>query len=483
MGAALVQPPPPRRRAMVIELDLSDFSPSRTQERFLEDRTRIRLLCGGLGSGKTTTGSESFFRAVIENPGCQMMMVAPTLPMFWRLMQPEWEKACPKDLIVEHNQAKRFYRLRADVGGQVIWYGSADNPSSLEGTNLAAYWGDEVRYWPFKSWQTLVSRLRDVRARKPQGIATSTPAMGWMEEFFNRNVPGRVVFRISTRENERNLASDYIAGLERLYSKRLARSLIDGEFTVIEGQVYEAFDLKRHAVGWRVRKDRGAFLFWDFGVRKSSVLFGQETGTEGELANGPGSVEVPPESLIIFDELHPDERTTEHIIPLVKKRLAERGIGRLDHIFCDPAGNARDSARGLPDVKLLEAAFGRTNVFGRQRVQWQTAADLTWIPNGVALVNGLLDPMTGPPALYVDKGLVQRTERTGESDYSRGIVKTLQSYKYPSKERTGVSRDHPEKDGVFDHCADALRYGVINLTALRGRSVPRGRVHVQHGGE
>src|SRR5580700_8334690 len=84
------------------------------QEAFVLDRTRFRLLCGGLGSGKTSTGARAFFDAVKANPGCQSMMVAPTLVMFESFMRPEWERVCPREYILSHNAKRREYRLIGD---------------------------------------------------------------------------------------------------------------------------------------------------------------------------------------------------------------------------------------------------------------------------------------------------------------------------------------------------------------------------------
>ena len=64
--------------------------------------------------------------------------------------------------------------------------------------------------------------------------------------------------------------------------------------------------------------------------------------------------------------------------------------------------------------------------------------------------------------------LASRTTRTRQSDGSRGLVQTLRHYRYPNEEEGQAGGDIPFKDGHYDHCADALRYGVINSLAIAG---------------
>lgn len=444
----------------------SAFRPTTTQDRFIADRSPIKLLCGGLGSGKTRTGAETFFRLALSNPaGTHTMMVAPTMPMFHRFMRPAWEQACPPGEILQHHRSQRFYRLRGD---RIVWYAGATDPGALEGTNLAGFWGDEIRYWPVESWRNLNARRRDPRAVRLQGIATSTPAMGWMEEQFNRGLPGRVRIPISTRENAAHLAPGYIDELRRTYSARQCRSLIDGEFAVVEGQVFEAFDPARHGLDWKVERGARTLLWIDFGVRKSSVLFVQEVGEDGWYLKGPsGPQTLPPHSLVVFDELHPDECPTERLIPLVQKRLLAHGLAEVDAIHCDPAGRARDIASGLPSVQLLTAAFGNV-------VRYTTDARWTWIPNGVQLIEGALNPMQGAPTLYFDRKLLT-PGRTRESNGDRGVVASLRGYRYPAD-----GGEQPLKDGFYEHAMDALRYGVVNALTAQGRARPEA-VAIQNG--
>ncbi len=446
--------------APILELDLTDRLPTKTQWAFLEDRTKFKLLCGGLGSGKTSTGCEAFFDGVMANPGCDAMMVAPTGAMFARFMWPEWDRVRPRELVVSRNKTERYEKLR---GGRTVWWGTAEVPESLEGSNLATFWGDEIRYWPRQSWVNMVGRLRVKKARRLQGIATSTPAMGWMEEEFNRGKAGRKVFRIGTRENARNLAPGYIEDMMLSMSARLAKALIDGEFVVIGGQVWEAFDKDKHVIPWTYDPRFPVIIGMDFGVRHSSVLLAQEiTGTwPHRIANGRT---LPVGSLVLFDELQPEQRPTERVIPLIEATLLRHGIERVDALYCDPAGNARDVASGMPSVHLLKSAFGDV-------VRYVTDPQHTRIPFGIGRVESALAPLVGPPTLYVSESVMGLDGRTHENDFTRGLARTFSGLQYPDAKDGRPTSDKYAKDGRLEHCADTLRYLVVNAEIRRGRDI------------
>jgi hypothetical protein len=451
-----------------------------TQWRFLLDRTaRIKLFSGGLGSGKTTTGAATCISEVFDNPpGTEFMMVAPTMPMFERFMRPTFERLLPPGFLVAHQASRSRYLLKDD---RIMHYGSAERPASLEGSNLAGFWGDEVRYWRREAWDHLIARLRDVRATSLRGIATSTPAMGWMEEEFNRGREGRLVIRIGTRENAHNLAAGYVEDLERSYSPRLCSQVLDGEFVLPEGQVFESFDPRRHLVDWTVNPALRTTIWMDFGVRRSSVLFAQHLELPHLRLDAPP---LPGGSIIVFDELQPEQLSTERVIQRIAERLERHGLGHrgrdgqfihnLTAIFCDPAGSARDIASGEPSVHLLTSAFGKI-------VRYQTAHPYTWIPNGIEAVEGMLNPSLGEPRLYIARRLAEPTPRTSTNDPSRGIVPTLKGYQYlPIRDGRTLS-DTPKKDGYYEHCADALRYGVVNTLLAEGRRVGTQHIGLIHG--
>ena len=56
-----------------------------------------------------------------------------------------------------------------------------------------------------------------------------------------------------------------------------------------------------------------------------------------------------------------------------------------------------------------------------------------------------------------------RTMAAKEQGNQRGIVKSLSSYSYPELKDGRPITDMPEKDGVYDHDCDAIRYWAMGM--------------------
>jgi hypothetical protein len=437
-------------------LDASDYVPNPTQVRFHRSRARVKAFLAGYRGGKTRAGAEECVVLAAENAGLDGMIVAPTwgtlhkvtLRAFW---DPEARTgALHPDLIADHNVGKRYIEL---VNGSRIYYGSADRPGTLEGTTLAWWWLDEGRLARREAWRILVARLSDPRARRMQGIVTSTPSPGWLYEEFStrkddRDGTGelaREVFHGSTRENAAHLPPGYVEDLERTYSAREARVLIEGEFGLLVGAVLEEFERKTHLVEWKYDARFRTVEVWDFGYRRPYVGWAQLV---------PGGVQIPGKgpapfggAWIIFDELVDENLSTE----ILAGRAKSKGY-RVDTLYCDPAGDGTQSATGLGDVNVLKAFRCAGDV---PRVRWTTEPRLRHIPNGIAILRGMLRNARGEIRMYVAKALDDPRKK-------RGVVKDFEGYAYPEAKEGRPVGDMPHKDGLHDHGCDAWRYFGVN---------------------
>ena len=442
----------------VIELDASDRVPTPSQQRFLDARSRIAAFLGGYGSGKTSTGAEKALDLIAANPRCSGMIVAPTLGQldkgalraFFDVEDPD-AGACPKEWIAEVNVGKRYF---LHPNGARTYWGTADSPKSLEGQNLAWFWLDEPGDCRLRAYQVLVGRLRDRRARWLQGVVTGTPRPGWMWEEFNAGKTDRTVIHASTRENAHNLAPGYVEDLERTYSAREARVLIDGEFGLLVGAVYEEFDKKHHLIDWKYDIRYRTIEVWDFGSRRPAVIWIQQLPPGTRI---PGRGVAPSGgAYVAFDEMVPDGTTTERLAVEAK----QRGY-RVDRIYCDPAGDGTQSAVGLTDVAVLREIRCSG---GQPVVRWTTEPRLRHIPYGVTVVRGLLRNTRGETRLWVAKSL-------DKAKAARGVVKDLEGYAYPEVKDGRPVGDEPLKDGLHDHTMDALRYFAIGEAVAAGQVV------------
>lgn len=435
-----------------VTVDALDWKPTASQWAAASARAKVVALMGGYGSGKTRTGSEITLDLAAENAGLAGMIVAPTYGLLRRVILPTFLAACPRQIIAQdatRDATNPYLRL---INGSTIYLGSATNPGSLEGSNLAWFWVDEGRLISAAAWQVIIGRHRVKGAKRLQGIVTTTPAAGWLQEEFGSPKQGRATVHISTRENVRNLAPGFIEDLERTYSARLAQRLIEGRFGASELAVYGSFEPERHVIDWRFSPERGRLAgVVDFGRRRPAFLLFQQPLAGEPLSNGRQALDG---TWICVAEHHPEQVTTPALIDGIKSTLRARGVPQrpdgsfeVSEWYCDPAGNQQQAIVGVSDVHMFERS-------GLGPMQWCTDDVLTFIPRGVEIVDGMLLNTRGETRLYVSRDIADGGQR--------GIVKSLQGYSYKPGRGSEPISDQPVKDGVTDHACDALRYLIVN---------------------
>jgi hypothetical protein len=134
------------------------------------------------------------------------------------------------------------------------------------------------------------------------------------------------------------------------------------------------------------------------------------------------------ESIHVIDEyVQPQRMLSEHLL-----ELAARPWGAVRHVYCDPAGSARNEQTATSDVSCLRKAGYRVKFRGSR------------IVDGLELMRAALCPAWGPPRLFIHPRC-------------HHLIRALRSYRYAP----GGS-ELPLKDGEHDHLIDALRYFFIN---------------------
>lgn len=407
------------------------YFPYKEQLKFHNSPAKVKLFRGGVGAGKTLAGAaESLIRS-IKNPDVNGMIVAPFHNLLHRVTLKAFLDLCPKELISQHEKTKRAIILK---NGTHIFYGSADRPETLEGSNLGWLWGDELRYWKKASYNISLAR---VRVPCPYGgsFFTTTPDMGWLfSEFGNREKDGEFFDEIhSSSLNNPHLPKDFHEVLRRSYPEDLFDAYVKGLWVRLTGNVFVIKD------EFQIEEDLYNPLYpvdvaFDPGFRKSAVLFVQRI-QKCEKHGGK-------ECFHVLDEIMPNEKPTTEIAELIKMRLYAMKW-KTGFIFADPAANSRQTADGMSDVKALrDAGF---------KVKWTTDPTKRLILTGIRLIQSLL--FEG--RLFFSP-LLQESER--------GILTALRNSEYEK------NSELPVKDGTFDHARDALRYYLVNNTTLPSAS-------------
>lgn len=392
------------------------------------------LLGAGVGLGKTEALCIQAVKLAILNPGLPGLVVSHVFRHMNLAVRPR---------IISHLKRLGLFRREHKTdhciyltNGSVIQYGSADNPSSIEGLDLAWLLGDELRFWKEKAYNFAIGRVRIKAAPHPLIAWTSTLDSGhWMADKF-RNTDKKVVYG-KTHENAHNLKDNYIIDLKRSLSPKLFRQYVHAEWMNIGRTVYGAeFCEKGNIREFPIHKNVPVFLGIDFGYNYPSVIIGQHF----KMSSFFGADDV----IVIFDELQPEKTPTLRLIPMIKERLQRAGL-TCNVCYVDPAGLQHSQEEGSRSIDMLEDA-GFNCVYTHKPEYRDRIA-------GTELVRARLLGADFKRRLIIHPRLVK--ERVDKDE--RGIVQSIQKYKWEG------DPPEPAKKGIHTHCMDALRYVVVNI--------------------
>lgn len=425
----------------MIQIRTSQISPS--QRAFLEADDWAVLMCGGFGSGKTTALILKILQLVGRNPGVPGLIIGATFGALGANLVTELERICA--LTLPEQLRPRINRGSSPAihfpCGAVAHLRSAENVKGYDGLSVGWLAGDEIRHWTKRAYDVAIARVRVKAAPFSQRAFASTPAMHWMADEFNAGTEHRRTILAPTHENSHNLEAQYIDNLRLSYSRRMQRAVLDGEFTVLEGAVYEATDLSSGSP-WMTSEPIAPLLRthrvvagFDPGYRRSALVW---------------AVEKSPTDWIIFDELMLDNTSAAGVVNAISQRKVDGEKVPVDELWVDPAADSTDEAVGTDVLDVLRSIKSRSGP-GFLRM---LSGYFRGIEFGVDKTRVMLgDPASGIPIRIRFHERLRELERGRD----RGVMRDLQAYSYPADQGRAM-RSHPHKDGKTDHACDALRY-------------------------
>ncbi len=442
--------------------DPGEFNPG--QLKYIQATSPFVLLAGGFGSGKTTAGAVKIVQLAAMNPGLPGLVLAPNwttlksvvLRALRKLFLSVPRAQLPLDALAAllriHDPTQERY---LDWGGGThIFLRSMHDVASFDGLDVAWVYGDEMRHATREAYSVAIARVRLKSAPFPQRAFTSTPKIGWLSDEFNTGKSGRELIVAPTLENRANLQEEYIDGLRASYSKRMQRAVIEGLFTVLEGSVYEAFDVRSEqgrkervlplthpANNLRAQNWQKTILAIDPGFRRSAVLWIRE---------------IDKLQWAIIHQWMPDNMSMGDVAMRINEYNKAHEI-YIDEVHVDPAADSTELATGLDVAAILDTIATRD---GRPHTIWCTGI-YRGIAYGVDKLATLLgDPQNGLPVrLFMTEALLKEETEAN----NRGIVKSLEAYAYGEVKDGKAMSDVPVKDGLHDHACDCARYCAVLL--------------------
>ena len=142
------------------------------------------LLLGGIGSGKTFTGSAWIMRKVQESPNSIGLITANT----YGQLQKATLASVFKNLdawSVPYNYNKNSGILT--VAGKHFFCLGLDSFDNHRGIEVGEWWGDEVAYNKLEAFEVMSGRLRDRRGKLDVLFTTTPKGHNWLFDYFHED--------------------------------------------------------------------------------------------------------------------------------------------------------------------------------------------------------------------------------------------------------------------------------------------------------
>lgn len=216
------------------------------QTRAWQSDARFVFVIAGTGGGKTWMGPLWLYREIQRNPKGNYLVIAPTYGQLQRVALPETRRFFDELQLGEYRAADRVYKL---VSGGGVYFGSADNPLTLEGVHCNAIWLDEAGQMRSEVWDVA---LRRTGFHSGRILGTTTPYdLGWLKQrvydLWTGGDPNYAVVQFGSIENPAYPREEFERARATLPSWKF-KMFYQGVFARPEGLIYQDFDSGRHII-------------------------------------------------------------------------------------------------------------------------------------------------------------------------------------------------------------------------------------------
>lgn len=273
------------------------------QSQFLNATCTYPLFVGGYGSGKTTTLTGSAIGDLLNYPGANIGVYAPTYDLLKLTAIPNL-LAYLDMLELKYDYNKSWYMIDVENYGALICR-SMDNPGRIIAYQTFRAHVDELDTLPMHKatmvWNKIVARNRqkvyrldeqgnrilrlDWRRRKLQRktiyrleknrVSAYTTPEGYLfcyDRWVTNKKDQYELYRAPTRSNP-NLPDDYIKNLEATYPPEYVEAYLDGKFVNMKsGRVYTSYERHQNATNAIPLQNETLHCGFDFNVMYGAVV-------------------------------------------------------------------------------------------------------------------------------------------------------------------------------------------------------------------
>jgi len=384
------------------------------QTKAWKSKARFVAMIAGTGGGKSWFGPIWLYREIQKYPKDGFLVVSPTYPMFQRIVLPRTKEFLDAVTGGEYRAGERIYYL--PTGGKVF-FGSADNPFSLEGVHVRAVWMDEAGQMKREAWDVA---LRRVGFYKGRVLITTTPYnLGWLKtEVFDRWKAGDGDYEVVQFPSIVNPAypKEEFERAKATMPDWKFKMFYQGQFARPTGLIYQDFDPAKHVVEpFEIPANWRRIIGVDFGYNNPTAAVW--------LAGNPDGV------VYAYREYYQREKLPEESGREIKQLS---GDDRIELVACDPSEPAA--------IELY------------RRLGLPARAGYNAVKEGIEAVIALMKSNR----FFVFRGLVN-------------LLDEIENYRWAEKQEQ--LKDEPVKE--YDHAVDALRYAIMAIRPRVRKPVPK----------
>jgi len=284
------------------------YEPFARQEEFHESKRKYRLFGGAAGPGKTKALLWEAIKKAEDHDGCDTLLLRRTFPELESSLLAQFRRDVPRSAYRSYNEAKHVVTWN---NGSTTRFGYCRNENDVyqyQGAEFLFIGIDELTHFTLKQWQFLTSRNRC-------SIAGTTPCMAgatnpgnighawvkalWVDKVAPAGFERPELYDASEYEFVRARIEDNpIYANDVNYKKtlaalpdRLRRAFLEGDWSVLEGQYFDLFEIGRHtarAEASRLEAWAPRWISIDWGFKHPSAVYWH--GVSQDAGNLPRSL-------------------------------------------------------------------------------------------------------------------------------------------------------------------------------------------------
>lgn len=292
------------------------------QYKVWESDARYVAMIAGTGAGKSWFGPIWLYREIQRYPQDDFLVVSPTYTMFQRIVLPRMLEFMMSVAMIEYKATERALYL--PTGGK-IYFGSADNPLTLEGVHVRAAWIDEAGQMRREAWEVIQRR---VGYHKGRILLTTTPYnLGWLKtELYDRWKAGDKnydVIQFASIVNPAYPKEEFERAKATMPEWKFKMFYL-GQFAKPEGMVYQDFNEQKQLIdAFEIPKSWRRVAGMDFGYNNPSAVVWTAISPDDEI--------------YIYREYYERGKIIEELAD----EIIDRSRGEeIDAIYCDPSNPA-----------------------------------------------------------------------------------------------------------------------------------------------